>query len=362
MSGKIKVNSANISSLHKKLSTVRNSCDDAVTTIGTVRSNLDWQVTSRANIDTALADLQRRIKKQSELMSSYCGFLNTVNNRFEAVDSSLRNEAKGLMYSMGQITANLKVADKVSPMIDYNKSSALSGIATVGALFGAAAIVSTPLSMLREFFSRFNWGGNDEGNTVVVTNNNPGVGGPVGNLPTPQENNMRQYTGSDFSNYSVVKVFNPEFITAQVPGDGMCAAHTRAMMRNMKAGVRVTTTEGQITVRDGRRMAANTGVETVPPPLGTTAGVRGDVLSANIATVLREHGLPVEVRSSPNHTVMAIGIRNNAIPPYNPSDILVVDPYRGIVTTMKEANMVQGGQGRNEDFGNHTTYALRIPN
>jgi hypothetical protein len=69
---------------------------------------------------------------------------------------------------MKQLIASLSSPDKFRPKIDFQKNIALTGIVSVGALFGAAAIPSTPFGRLKEFFSRFNWGRKDEATSVVT--------------------------------------------------------------------------------------------------------------------------------------------------------------------------------------------------
>lgn len=129
-----------ISMLHSKLASVQKASDEAVSSISKVKVNLDWQVASRSNIDEKLTAVQKRLRKQSELMNSYVGFLNTVNSKFGETDGNLRNQAKGLIYQLGQMTASFKAFDTAKLKMDYKKGESLAKVTAVSTLFGASML------------------------------------------------------------------------------------------------------------------------------------------------------------------------------------------------------------------------------
>lgn len=142
-----------ISMLHSKLASVQRASDEAASNISKVKVNLDWQVASRSNIDEKLTAVQKRLIKQSELMNSYVGFLNTVNSKFGETDGNLRNQAKGLIYRLGKITASFEVLAK--PKVDYKKADSLAKVMAVSNLFGASTIVNySPNLLLEDFYGK----------------------------------------------------------------------------------------------------------------------------------------------------------------------------------------------------------------
>lgn len=138
---KIKAVPESINELSNKLSSVQKDSDEAASSIGKVKRNLDWQVASRPNIDDKLTDLQKQLRKQSELMNSYIRVLNIVNREFGESDGNLRNKAKGIIYTLNQMSASLKAfIGTVKSKMDYKKIGKLTGIMTVSTLFGASML------------------------------------------------------------------------------------------------------------------------------------------------------------------------------------------------------------------------------
>jgi len=82
-------------------------------------------------------------------MNSYAGFVDTVNSSFTTTDGHLRNQARDVIYRMGQISADLRSASKTASKVDFRKAAALSAVAGIGGLFGARAIGSVALGLLR---------------------------------------------------------------------------------------------------------------------------------------------------------------------------------------------------------------------
>jgi len=127
-----------IYNLKSKLSPAKTKCDEACTNVQNVISGLDWQVSSKSGIDEKLAAVQKRLRKQTDLMQSYLGFLGTVGERFEAKDKELRDKSKDIIYQLGQVGAGLSMVN-TNPKVDYESSNQLAEINNVAVLFGGAA-------------------------------------------------------------------------------------------------------------------------------------------------------------------------------------------------------------------------------
>jgi hypothetical protein len=87
-------------------------------------------------------------------MNSYVGFLNTTTNRFGTTDSNLRNQARDLMYRMGQITAGLGAGGQGQSKVDFDKANKLALLMKTTGLLGAGAVGSASLAMLRNIINR----------------------------------------------------------------------------------------------------------------------------------------------------------------------------------------------------------------
>jgi len=153
---RIKVQQEQISALRSKLITVKNQSSEAYGNVGKAKANLDWQVASRSNIDARLAAVQKRLKKQADLMGKYAGFLNTVNSQFGAKDAELRNKAKFIMYQLAGVTAILSGLPEwmKQPVIHDHYRNNQWGITRIWEIikesFGVSAIPVASLLVLRD--------------------------------------------------------------------------------------------------------------------------------------------------------------------------------------------------------------------
>lgn len=138
---RIKVNQPEIASLRQRLSAVQNTGNNAVSNVGRVRANLDWQVTSQQGIDARLNAIQRRLQTQMELMGQYSNFLNTVNDRFAATDRNLRDKASGVLYQMNQISQPMRLTN---PPRGGISGIAMAGVTAVAGLFGSRTMQTPP--------------------------------------------------------------------------------------------------------------------------------------------------------------------------------------------------------------------------
>ena len=163
---KIQVQAVQINALRSKLAGVKNKSADIAGNVARTKGNLDWQVASRSGIDTRLAELQRRIQRQTDLMGSYTVFLNAVNSQFEAKDGELRNKARGTLYQLGQVRAGMSVIARLQAKVNHKTDVKLTGTMRAASQFGAKPIQTASLLSLgsiftkvKEFFGKFFSGG-----------------------------------------------------------------------------------------------------------------------------------------------------------------------------------------------------------
>ena len=124
-------------SLKSKLSSAKIKCDEAYNNIQKVIAGLDWEVASKSSINDRLTAVQKRLRKQSDLMQQYLDFLDTAGGRFEATDKELRDKSKDVLYQLGQVGVGLSMAN-TNPKVDFESGTQISGVDDVAILFGGA--------------------------------------------------------------------------------------------------------------------------------------------------------------------------------------------------------------------------------
>jgi len=207
------VNQPEIASLRQRLSAVQNTGNNAVSNIGRVRTNLDWQVTSQQGIDARLSAVQKRLQTQMELLGQYANFLNTVNDRFATTDRNLRDQARDVLYRIEQIKTS---GESDPPRASWKNGLTLSAIAGVSALFGpGVAGRSARLGLLRNRVNELGSMNQGELFYETIVSGSSGMWGGIQELAknsTPHAKTLAENVGDVFLGVSMfvggIKVFS----------------------------------------------------------------------------------------------------------------------------------------------------------
>jgi hypothetical protein len=140
---KIKVNSNRLYELSNKARNIKNKTNECQASVGTVINRLDWEVSSKASINTRLNRVQKRLQSQTELMDAYAKVLATTNESFCNKDTKLKQDAKKIIYEMNSITANIAVLASAKHKTSYKTDDKLNKIQKVSDLFGVKIISTT---------------------------------------------------------------------------------------------------------------------------------------------------------------------------------------------------------------------------
>lgn len=137
---RIKIDPNRLNNLSTKARNIKNKTYECHASVGNVINGLDWQVASKASIDSRLNNVQRRLQRQTELMDAYVRVLGTSSDTFCNNDRKLKQDAKNLIYEMNGISAALTLVGKTSPKISYKTSDKLQKLLNVANLFGRRGI------------------------------------------------------------------------------------------------------------------------------------------------------------------------------------------------------------------------------
>jgi len=147
------------------------------------------------------------------------------------------------------------------------------------------------------------------------------------------------YSGSlNYSNYSVVGGFSEAYFYKQgdygrfVNSSGRnvgCTATAEAIVVSMAKGTKVSPND--VGWATGGATWQHSHV--IPGSNNMSSAQKLNLLASQLAG-----GNPVVVRANANHTVAAVGLKNGAnMSNISASDILIVDPYTGKLTTLDKA-------------------------
>ena len=148
---RIKIDSNRIIDLSTKERNIKNKTNESQNAVRTVINNLDWNVSSKENINARLSRIQKRLQAQSDLMDSYIKVLGTVSDNFATKDSKLREDAKALIYQMNGISAIMALSIDNKAKILSTTDDKLKKAFSISALFGLDKDNNVGLKMLWDF-------------------------------------------------------------------------------------------------------------------------------------------------------------------------------------------------------------------
>ncbi len=140
---KIKIDTNRLNDLSTKTRNIKNKTNECQASVGTVINRLDWQVSSKASINTRLNKVQKRLQRQTELMDAYIRVLGTTSDNFRSKDAKLKQNAKNIIYEMNNISAVLTSVKTPQSKISYSVDEKLRRLSTIETLFGKKTVDST---------------------------------------------------------------------------------------------------------------------------------------------------------------------------------------------------------------------------
>lgn len=133
---RIKVAPGRLNDLAAKSRNIKNKTNECQAFVGTVRNRLDWEVSSKAGIDTRLNRVQKRLQRQLELMEAYAKVLGTTSDNFRNKDAILKQDAKNIIYKMNSISAVLSSEKTPVAKTGYSTNEKLRKLSILEPLFG----------------------------------------------------------------------------------------------------------------------------------------------------------------------------------------------------------------------------------
>ena len=140
---RIKIDPNRLNDLSAKTRNIENKTNECKESVGTVINRLDWEVSSKASINTRLNKVQKRLQRQSELMDAYEKVLGTTNDNFRNKATKLMQDAKSIIYKMNSISAVLSSLKTPISKISYSTDEKLRKLSIIETLFGKETIEST---------------------------------------------------------------------------------------------------------------------------------------------------------------------------------------------------------------------------
>lgn len=105
---KIKIDTNRLNDLSTKIRNIKNKTNECQAAVGTVINRLDWEVSSKASINSRLNKVQKRLQYQTELMDAYIRVLRNVSDGFSNKDGDIKRKSKEIVYNMGIISFMLE--------------------------------------------------------------------------------------------------------------------------------------------------------------------------------------------------------------------------------------------------------------
>lgn len=140
---RIKVDPNRLNDLSTKTRNIENKTNECNASVDTVINRLDWEVSSKASINTRLNKVQKRLQRQAELMDAYVKVLGTTNDNFRNKDAKLKQDAKSIIYEMNSISAVLSSLKTPISKISYSTDEKLRKLSIIETLFGKKTIELT---------------------------------------------------------------------------------------------------------------------------------------------------------------------------------------------------------------------------
>lgn len=136
---RIKIDPNRLNDLSTKTRNIENKTNECKATVGTAINRLDWEVSSKAGINTRLNKVQKRLQRQAELMDAYVKALGTTNDNFRNKDAKLKQDAKSIIYEMNSISANMAAHANIKPKTSYKTDDKLNKLFSINNLFGISS-------------------------------------------------------------------------------------------------------------------------------------------------------------------------------------------------------------------------------
>lgn len=136
---RIKIDPNRLNDLSAKTRNIENKTNECKESVGTVINRLDWEVSSKASINTRLNKVQKRLQRQAELMDAYIKVLGTTNDNFRNKDAKLKQDAKSIIYEMNSISANIAALANIKLKTSYKTDDKLNKLFSINNLFGISS-------------------------------------------------------------------------------------------------------------------------------------------------------------------------------------------------------------------------------
>ena len=136
----IKIDTNRISDLSNIERIIKNKTNDSQNIVRTVVNNLDWEVSSKENINTRLDKAQKKLQTQLELMDSYIKALDTVSDSLSSKDRNFKDMAKDLIYMLNQMNFT-SVFTNTTTKVSWKIDEKLNKIISINTFFNLAPII-----------------------------------------------------------------------------------------------------------------------------------------------------------------------------------------------------------------------------
>ena len=308
---KIKMDFIKINDLTNKKRRIKSQVDDCQTSITATISKLDWQVASKASIDTRLKKVQKRLQKQSELMDGYINALTVVSDDLAAKDRNVRNLAKELVYMLSQMSFTA-VGVISNTKVDWEKDEKLNRIAIVNAIFNDKTIATSNSAIIASLIAFLDI-----------------MSGAIGRLVEYIQSVLRE---------PIFVVDNSEKYAKKQSKSGPCCAFAYAMGLNIVRGTNYDGMQFYYGKPGENEMAhydkGGIGAYEKSPSFGRI----GSVIMDNKKPVMIHYTYTKSNGSEGQHWVLGVGIRAGAnTKNLSAADIIVLDPATGNQCLLSEA-------------------------
>ncbi len=171
----IKITASELENVHSQISRMSEKASDCVSSVASVKNNLDMEVSAKRNIEEKLESIKRDLGKHSEMLKSYANVLNDVVNEFVSTDSN----GKAIPVNWGPITVpgiisgiGIGAIGHTGGMYNWGLQQDLAKISNVASLFGVQSAKTTETSFFDKLWDKSKKAVNAVGDKVKETYGN----------------------------------------------------------------------------------------------------------------------------------------------------------------------------------------------